>query len=136
MYIQNTARRLITINAKQVLQHGENGGVRGAKPGTKYKLMLPKEKGMTAGAPTDVPNDVCVQKSTFLYALLEANDVKFDKAELDELVNPKADNITDTFKGMTKDELVVMAEVLDIEVDSKWTKADLIAAIEAAQSAA
>lgn len=157
MLIKNTAVRLISINTKQVLKYAQiedpktggmtNGKIIGAMPGETFKLM-------PAGKAVEVDDEVCVTHAKYLRALHAASDISFNVSVLDKLTGTKtvtvdddidADVDTDTdvdtgvdadggsYDDMTRDELIEVAEAMNIKLTSKMKKKkDLI--IEAIES--
>ncbi len=137
MLLQNKARRLIQINSKQKLQYRKKDVV-GAKGGKKFKLL-------PAGAPVDIPEHVCILNHKFIYLLLKSGDVVGNEDELDVIMSkhwgtdgepqgdePQGDD--DPYEGCDRDDLVLMAESMDIEVPESWDMPDIIKAIEAVEA--
>lgn len=115
--LKNNAKRLITLNGPHTNQTVD-GKVVGIKPGDKYD-MLP------AGGAVEVPKSVADMPYT--KALIKTSDVI--------VVSQDESNGSDDsqFASMTKPELVSLAESMNIEIESRDTKADIIAKIESVE---
>ena len=139
MLLQNNARRLIQINSSQKLQYRQKEVV-GAKGGKKF-LLKP------AGQPVDIPEKVCILNHKYIYLLFASNDIKGNKDELDVIMakhwgtdgKPQdggSQGSGDPYEGCNRDDLVLMAESMDIDVPESWDMPDIIKAIETVEAEA
>jgi hypothetical protein len=103
MLLKNTGKRLITIN-----------GV------VKTYTILPGDN-----PSVDVPDELC--KSTFVTALIKANELRVDVHAIDAEPEPDA--------TIERDELLAKAFELDMEVDENWADSTLKRKIAEAKKA-
>ena len=107
MFLKNTTARLITIRTLS---------------GESYKIL----PGNNPDA--EVPRDAC--QSDFVKALIANGDlIVTNDDEPDEVVtsDDEPDEVVNEFDGMSKDDLIALCEVKEIETNSRDTVKTLIA---------
>ena len=111
MLLKNNRARLITINAP-TKQAGQ--------PFTAINLI-------PAGPAVDVPDKLC--KSPYVKALIECGDVT-NMGKAPKVEQKPVDDEDDAFAGMNKDELVELGLANELDVNTRMTREQIIAAIE------
>lgn len=132
MLIRNTSRRLITINTGNDLKTRTN-----LKTGEKEVLKVTALKHydlMPAGPFVHVPEPFC--SNPFIKALKAEGSVetKPDEVEEPESDDDGNDDGDANLSKMTKDELIAYGSMMELDLDPATKKADMITAIEKAQS--
>lgn len=127
MLLQNTSKRLITINTgnnlktKMNLRTGEDEVIK-VDPKKSYQLM-------PAGPYVHVPEPFCSSK--FVNSLIAEGAVQSKPDAVDE---PESDDDDVVLNAMTKAELVALASTMELDLNMDMTKAEMIAAMEELQS--
>ncbi len=101
MLLKNIDKRLITINATK-MKDGKRGKAYQIKPGNNPAVS--------------VPDDVC-KGNKFIDILIKSGSLQ---------VIAEVEQTTNEYDDMSKDDVKAVAESLDIEVKSSWSKTKII----------
>lgn len=115
MLLKNNSKRLITVNVPLFKKDPKT------EKDVFYKYegtrILPGKN-----PPVEIPDEVC--KNKFVKALIKSNDLSIVLDEDDD------GDVDDDLSSKTKDELMEIAKMMELEIPSSSKKADIISLIK------